>query len=212
MQPLEGNTNFQLAREDMKNTGDQIRTRPNSDCYVCGFKGEPLYQRLRDRHIFSVPGEWDLKRSPDPECGLVWLDPMPIEKDIGKAYLTYFTHGSNEQENVVCGKPRGDLRELLQYLKHGFLASRYNYNDGLGTIQRILGYGLYAYPLLADALCRGVCYVKYVPQGRLLDVGCGDGSYIQNMQRLGWFHTFCYGYYCRYLHGMKSLAKDLLIR
>lgn len=40
----------------------------------------------------------------EPQCGFVWLDLMPIEEDIGKAYLTYFTHGANEQENGVHGK------------------------------------------------------------------------------------------------------------
>jgi hypothetical protein len=164
---------------------NQIRTRPNPDCRICGARGEPLYQRLHDR-LFSAPGEWDLKKCPNPQCGLVWLDPMPIEEDIGEAYLTYFTHDANEQENVVHGKWGLYLRRLFKNFKHGYLATRYGYKNGVSVIQRISGYGLYAYPLLVRSLNRGVRYVMHVPRGKLLDVGCGDGSYIQYMQVLGW--------------------------
>lgn len=164
---------------------NQIRTRPNPDCRICGARGELLYQRLHDR-LFSAPGEWDLKKCPNPQCGLVWLDPMPIEEDIGEAYLTYFTHDANEQENVVHGKWGLYLRRLFKNFKHGYLATRYGYKNGVSVIQRISGYGLYAYPLLVRSLNRGVRYVMHVPRGKLLDVGCGDGSYIQYMQVLGW--------------------------
>lgn len=164
---------------------NEIRTRTNPDCCVCGARGEPLYQRLRDR-LFSAPGEWDLKKCPDPQCGLVWLDPMPFAEDIGKAYITYFTHGASEQGNVEHGKRGLLLRRLFKYFKHGYLATRYDYKNGVRIFQRILGYGLYAYPSLVKSLSRGVRYVKHVPQGKLMDVGCGDGSYIQYMQGLGW--------------------------
>lgn len=171
----------------MKKRGPQIqiRTRPNPDCYVCGARDEPLYQRLRDR-LFGAPGEWDLKKCPNPQCGLVWLDPMPVEEDLGKAYRVYFTHGTNEQENIVHGKWDLLLRRIFKYLKHGYLATRYDYKDGVSIIQRISGYGLFCYPFLIRSLNRGVRYVKHVPQGKLLDVGCGDGSYIQYMRVLGW--------------------------
>lgn len=31
----------------------------------------------------------------------MWLDRTPIEEDIAKAFLTFFTHGANEKDNVV---------------------------------------------------------------------------------------------------------------
>jgi hypothetical protein len=68
---------------------------PCPNCYLCGTGGEPLYEGLKDR-LFNAPGEWNLKRCPNPECGLLWLDPMPLEEDIGMAYETYFTHAAPE--------------------------------------------------------------------------------------------------------------------
>ena len=69
----------------------EIQTRPCPDCYICGTKGQPLCQGLEDR-LFGALGRWNLKSCPNPDCGLVWLDPMPIEEDIGNAYETYYTH------------------------------------------------------------------------------------------------------------------------
>ena len=54
----------------------------------------PLYQNLRDR-LFSAPGQWNLVRCAEKSCGIIWLDPMPLEGDIGEAYRDYLTH---EQE------------------------------------------------------------------------------------------------------------------
>lgn len=72
---------------------DIMRTRHSPDCYLCGATGNSLYEALSDR-LFGALGTWNLKKCPNPDCGLVWLDPMPLEEDIGKAYETYYTHSS----------------------------------------------------------------------------------------------------------------------
>ena len=169
----------------MTDISNQIRTRKNPDCYICGARGELLYQHLRD-HLFSILGEWDIKKCPNSRCGLVWLDPLPIEEDIGKAYSNYYTHNESVRGHVVYGKYRLFLKQLFGYFKQGYLAERYNYKDEINVIQKLLSYGLYIYPSLTKSLSRGVRYVKHVPKGKLLDVGCGNGSYIQYMQSLGW--------------------------
>ena len=88
--------------------------------------GEPLYQRLRDR-LFNAPRRVRPEKCPNTQCGLVWLDRMPIEEDISKAHRIYFTGSANEQENVVCGKNRhrsvpgskADGFELLKCVNQG---------------------------------------------------------------------------------------------
>ena len=62
-----------------------------------------------------------MKKCPGPGCGLVWLDPMPLEEDIGKAYETYYTHQ---------GKPIPPdtwLRRIYPYVQAAYLARRYGY-------------------------------------------------------------------------------------
>jgi len=68
-----------------------IRTRPEPTCELCGAHGVLLYENLADQ-LYAAPGSWNLKRCPAPDCGLIWLDPMPLEEDLPLAYRDYFTH------------------------------------------------------------------------------------------------------------------------
>jgi 2-polyprenyl-3-methyl-5-hydroxy-6-metoxy-1,4-benzoquinol methylase len=69
-----------------------IQSHPQTHCTLCGSEGKLLYASLTDR-LFGAPGTWNLSRCSNSACGLIWLDPMPLEEDIGKAYQTYYTHG-----------------------------------------------------------------------------------------------------------------------
>ena len=62
-----------------------------SNCILCGSPGESLYEGLDDV-LFGAPGTWSFKRCANSRCQLIWLDPQPLEEDIGKAYATYYTH------------------------------------------------------------------------------------------------------------------------
>ncbi len=73
-----------------KKTDKQICTAQKSVCQTCGNAGKILYQNLTDR-LFGVPGNWTLKKCIDPKCGLVWLDPVPCEKELIKLYRSYYT-------------------------------------------------------------------------------------------------------------------------
>ncbi|HRR22573.1 MAG TPA: class I SAM-dependent methyltransferase [Desulfomonilia bacterium] len=84
----------------------EIRTRPCPDCCLCGTPGQLLYEGLEDR-LFESHGRWNLKKCPSPGCGLAWMDPMPIEEDMGKAYRTYYTH---ERETFLRRVSRGLYR------------------------------------------------------------------------------------------------------
>lgn len=142
---------------------NEIRTRPCPECYLCGAKGQLVYQGLQDR-LFGAPGTWDLKRCPGPDCGLVWLDPMPIEEHIGKAYQGYYTHESVDkprQDNIFPKSYRsipGAAREMFLKVK----TARWDRN-------RLALMGL----------------DKERP-GNLLEVGCGNGRLLALLGTLGW--------------------------
>ena len=88
-----------------------IQSEPQTHCMLCGSDGHILYARLRDR-LFSAPGEWNLNECTNSACRLIWLDPMPIEEDIGKAYHTYYTH---ERRSIPV------LERLLAWILYGSL-------------------------------------------------------------------------------------------
>jgi len=142
---------------------NEIRTRSCPECYLCGAKGELLYQGLRDR-LFGAPGTWDLKRCPDPECGLVWLDPMPIEEDIGKAYQTYCTHRKDGNSRHYTGLRRF-VRSTLRITYDLVLLA-----TPIGWVRKRLNF----------------MYLANTRPGRLLEVGCGNGQRLMQFRALGW--------------------------
>ena len=104
----------------VQHSENEIRTYLCPDCALCGVKGEPLYQDLKDR-LFGVPGKWNLKKCPNPDCGLIWLDPMPLEEDIGKAYIRYYTHQDASQHYNAL---KGLLKYLFRFAQEGYWANK----------------------------------------------------------------------------------------
>ncbi len=143
--------------------GDQIQSRPCLVCYLCGTSGEALYQGLKDR-LFGAPGTWNFRRCPNIECGLIWLDPMPWEKDIGRAYATYYTH----RQKVLS--------------KSVFSAGRYA-KSALVAVYRSL---LRLTPVHREQKQLASMYLKETLTGKLLEVGCGDGTRLARLRDLGW--------------------------
>lgn len=132
-------------------------------CHLCGSAGTALYAGLPDR-LFGAPGLWDFKICPNRECALIWLDPMPAEGEIGKAYATYYTHRSFPRPAEETGVERA---LLAVYLAVDTLVSRVT---GLSALKRRAA----------------LMYLDGVPPGRLLDVGCGDGTLLGRMRGEGW--------------------------
>jgi len=164
----------------MTNSVNQIRARANPSCLICGTPGERLYDRLRD-HLFGAPGEWSLKKCSNRSCGLVWLDPMPLEDDLGNAYHTYYTHQDPSTPVIT------PLRRLYRQIKAGYIAGKYGYGKELTPLVfRVLGCIFYLHPGRRESLDASVFYLPAKSRGRLLEVGCGNGSTLKQMLDLGW--------------------------
>lgn len=164
------------------NEGKQIRARPATVCMACGCPGQLHYENLADR-LYSASGKWNLRKCTNQECGLFWLDPMPLEKEIHKAYLEYYTHGSDtniaNQDNFV-GRTIGHIRK-------GYWAQKYNYSvESVPRWERMLSFMAYLLPCRRPNLDFNVKYLPANPGGRLLEVGCGSGDSLKTMQDLGW--------------------------
>lgn len=139
-----------------------IRAHPHPDCRLCGSPGISLYEGLTDR-LFGAPGIWNLKRCPNPDCGLIWLDPMPIRQDVWKAYRDYYTHEG------ASGSAKSGRRRILRD------AMRLPYK----LVLRLLG-------IRKQRRRSGLMYLDKVPPGKLLEVGCGNGKRLHRMSTRGW--------------------------
>jgi SAM-dependent methyltransferase len=139
-------------------TADQIRSRPCPVCYLCGAPGVPLYEDVMDR-LFGAPGVWNFKRCSTLSCGLMWLDPTPIEEEIGKAYATYYTH-----TEMPAGQT-GPTRVLRK---------------GASALLSL------ANPVHRERERLSLMHLERVKPGKLLDVGCGNGVRLAKLRSLGW--------------------------
>lgn len=152
-----------------------IGVRDAQNCLLCGDEGIILYKDLRDR-LFNAPGIWTLLQC--PKCQLVWLNPQPSPDNIGKLYANYFTHHKPDSHpKRIGGGVRKFVRESILQSSYGYKISGSNHMVGLifsriGPLKEIAG------------SC--VRWLEAREMGRLLDVGCGNGSFLISMKQLGW--------------------------
>src|SRR6185437_6809996 len=76
-----------------------MRAAARPRCDVCGSAGEPLYRGLSDG-MFYAAGSWSVSRCCNGNCGLLWLDPMPLAEDLPAAYESYYTHGEPAKTGI----------------------------------------------------------------------------------------------------------------
>jgi len=158
-----------------------IRSEPKPHCGYCGIEGTPLYRDLSDR-LYDAPGKWGFRRCPSPDCGLVWLDPAPIEEDLGIAYETYYTHSWTETPSQTSFAKR-----VYRYVRDGYLERRFGYDRGEPSfLRKRAGLLLYPFPARRADLDFSVMYLPARKEGRLLEVGCGGGGMLGWFSGLGW--------------------------
>lgn len=145
----------------------QPQTVPKPTCILCGSEGKLLYSNVKDM-MFAVPGIWSLKQCANESCSLAWLDPAPVESDIPRFYVNYFTHEiSDSRKRFLSGVRSAFYR--------GYLCASYIPSAlfGLAKARRLIAR----------------MYLQKVKPGSLLDVGCGSGTFLQRMHKLGWAAT-----------------------
>jgi 2-polyprenyl-3-methyl-5-hydroxy-6-metoxy-1,4-benzoquinol methylase len=107
---------------------------------------------------------------------------MPLSEDIGRAYAAYYTHAPRDASSRT-----GPLKQIYRMMKRGYLANKYDYSlHGASSLVRALGVLLYLFPIRRGGADDSVRFLPAVPNGRLLDVGCGSGEWLQTMRGLGW--------------------------
>ncbi|MFZ0795713.1 MAG: class I SAM-dependent methyltransferase [Candidatus Korobacteraceae bacterium] len=151
-----------------------MQSVPRPTCYLCHAPGTILYQGLPDR-LFAAAGSWNIRRCPDPDCGLLWLDPLPT--DLSEAYEAYYTH----QDSLKHAGRNGSLAARLRwFVKFGEFPGNHPHGNAASLVSNCLG-GVtgFAFPRLVSSL-------PAQASGKVLDVGCGDGDLVLAMQNRGW--------------------------
>jgi 2-polyprenyl-3-methyl-5-hydroxy-6-metoxy-1,4-benzoquinol methylase len=151
-------------------------------CPVCGsLDRSVLYEGLTDRVFGTAPGLWRLQSC--DACGSAYLDPRPTPQSIGRAYAGYYTHAGEDHPIV---RRNGGVRSMLHDWINGYQNARYGTQRAPAS-----AVGRWLLPLLpslraaADAECRHLRRPS-IDGGCLLDVGCGNGSFLVLAQQAGW--------------------------
>jgi SAM-dependent methyltransferase len=127
---------------------------------LCEASGSILYADVRDR-LFGVPGNWAIRECTNTACGLLWLEPRPTLASVAEFYKNYYTHGDE-----AIGATRSlTLRSLAGRL--------------FALVFRCAG----VERLRDDFVRLGLAHVE---PGRLLEIGCGNGSRMSIFARRGW--------------------------
>ncbi len=142
---------------------NSITTSAKPGCDLCGFAGAPVRDGVPDPDGM-IPGTWSFRQCCNPQCGVYWLDPAPVESELWKAYTSYHTH--TRQRSGKLGK------------------------NVLSMVNRLLK--LLLLPIwAANGMRRDMKQLRFMTlehdqPGKVLDVGCGAGRFLRRMQKRGW--------------------------
>jgi SAM-dependent methyltransferase len=155
-----------------------IRVEEVKTCLLRGTEGLVLYKDMRDR-LFAAPGVWSHLRCPQDRH--VWLSPRPVVEDVARTYTVYYTHNSGPELR------QPGLFSLKRMVQEAVLCAELGYEAVPGEHPpRLLGRLLGLLPMAKEIAGSSVMWLKAHPNGKLLDVGSGNGAFMAMMQERGW--------------------------
>lgn len=148
-------------------------------CPLCGASERSLlFPGLRDYFFECAPGDWALYQC--QQCQSGYLDPRPNSETIGLAYSRYYTHQSYNSAS-------SGLRRLWHSLRNDYLQTVFGVQSA-----NVLWPGrwlLRLFPIGRQGIDAGLARnLPPLPSlgGQLLDVGCGNGNFLELARSAGW--------------------------
>ncbi len=163
-----------------------IESVPQKKCPLCDSQGSLLFANLSDK-IFNVPGSWNIRRCSNSACRIIWLDPKPVDGELSKLYVNYYTHKDSPGKSFSQKKISSKIAQMYFNLKIGYWNLVFGYkNVSLPFFYKYLAALFFLTPGKRLWIDLDVRCLPFVAEGTLLDIGCGNGQWIAFMKTLGW--------------------------
>jgi len=155
---------------------------PRSECPICARVGEVRWVGVTDR-IWHVPGEWCYRQCRSHD--VLWLDPQPANfSTVATLYpVDYPTHG---KPGDLLAPRQGWIANFRLRVKCEILRHSFGYPlECRDTWAHLLGQMASTLPIIRQWAGYTVRFL-HARNGRLLDVGSGNGTFLMLMAKLGW--------------------------
>lgn len=154
-------------------------------CRLCRTRAHRAYSDVRDS-LTDSSRTWNFASCTNPDCRVLQISPLPSVSDLKAAYSTYYTHTRELGAPSDYRIPSAILR-LYRWAQTAYLQTHFGYPGKVSApVAPILALLLQLFPGRAASLRAHVMYLPYVPDGKVLDVGCGNGQTLRNLSAKGW--------------------------
>ncbi|MEZ4103684.1 MAG: methyltransferase domain-containing protein [Candidatus Paceibacterota bacterium] len=161
-----------------------IEKKPLPCCPACKAFGIEMYTNLTD-DLSKTDGIWQMKKCSNSNCGTYWLDPTPDPDNLYLLYKDYTTH--TDPLPIQNNNKRSGLKKLLDQTRQSILNQELGYPSPLSKVRKkLLNTISLIHPGWRNEQLNQVLYIPYVNNGHLLDVGCGSGAAMIDLQKMGW--------------------------
>lgn len=151
----------------------------NIACNLCSSISFKHYLRVKER-IFRRE-YFDILEC--EKCGLLLTSPVPSKNEIGAYYPNTYAAYQPTKPPPLLSTKNSALSNFKNWLKKSVLNSYYGYYNK--TDAGILNNSFFKF--LAGPLKQMFYSFPYfVEHGKVLDIGCGNGSYLFGLKELGW--------------------------
>ncbi len=163
---------------------NEIATEPVIACPLCDERRRnTLYKGLKDL-LFGAPGEWTLNQCAG--CGLVYIDPRPTKNDLDKTYPASYSNRKSARPSNRLTRYDQFISKVKSVIMLDYLTNSYGYKANAPLWKRMITLPFTVSPYLREQAAYSVMKLPFTPDGRLLDIGCGVGKFIEMMSDLGW--------------------------
>lgn len=153
-----------------------MRASTKNSCACCNGNGFVLYSEQEDR-LFNAQGKWTIYRCSNPICGLMWLNPMPIEEDLYLAYQKYYTHAfATNRKSSLFSRIKSTHQAL--HFNHPIKESSSAYQFLSKLLSKL--------DFFKESMDYPLIFFKDLPHGKLLELGVGSGETLKQFSDWGW--------------------------